>query len=86
MRNKELTAALAALQRVLADPRLEPAHREKLRKGKRELEKIRRSGKLDHNKVFRAVSLLSSTLVERLADTEYPKTPAGTELQRNEHR
>jgi len=72
MKSKELTATLGYLRRVLADPRLETAHREKLQKGQRELEKIRRSGKLDHQKVFRATSLISSALVDMLTDSEIP--------------
>jgi len=67
MKVKELTVTLAYLQRVLTDPRLEPAHRERLRKGRRELERLRRSGKLDR-KVFRATELITATLVEVLSD------------------
>jgi hypothetical protein len=78
MRVKVLTATLAYLQRALADPRLEPAQREKLRKGAKELERLRRSGKLDRSRVFRATMLISSTLVEVLS---LPKAPTQTEAQ-----
>jgi hypothetical protein len=72
MKSRELTATIAILRRLLADPRLETAYRENLRKGLRELEDIRRSGKLDRKKVFRAISLISSTLVEMLPDADVP--------------
>jgi hypothetical protein len=75
MRNKELNASLAALRRILADPRLGTAHLAALRKGQRELESIRKSGKLDQRKVFRAVSLISSTLAEMLLEPEHLTTP-----------
>jgi hypothetical protein len=74
MKDKELIATIVALQRVLANPRLE-AHQESLQKGLKELEKIRRSGKLDRRKVFRATSLITRTLVEMLPDTEPPTGP-----------
>ena len=82
MKDNELTATIAALQRLMAEPRLGTARQERLRKGLKELERIRRSGKLDRRKVFRAVSLISSTLVEMLQDTEPPTTPDNTSAER----
>lgn len=70
MRSTELTAALAGLQRVLADPRVGPVHEERLQKGKKELEKIRRSGKIDHRRLFRIVSLITETLVAVVNDED----------------
>jgi hypothetical protein len=67
MRTKELTASLVILQRVLADPRLEPAQEETLRKGLKELKKVRQSGSMNRSDVFRAVSLISRTLHEVVA-------------------
>jgi predicted RNA binding protein with dsRBD fold (UPF0201 family) len=75
MRSKGLTATLSHLQRLLADPRLEDAHREKLRKGHRELKKARQSGRLDQRKVFSAVSMISETLLEMLTDADSPTAP-----------
>ena len=75
MKNRELAATLAHLKRLLADPRLDNAHWKKLRKGYKELEKVGRSGKLDPRRVFRATELISSTLVEKLQDTELPTQP-----------
>lgn len=68
MRSTELTATLASLKRVLADPRVGPVHEERLQKGRRELEKIGRSGRIDLRRVFRAVSLIAETLVEVVED------------------
>ena len=65
---KGLTETLAALERVSSDPRLEPAHRERLQKAKRELRRIRRSGKLDRREVFRVTALISATLCDALLD------------------
>lgn len=64
MKVKGQTETLAFLERTLSDPRLRPAHREDLRKAKRELQKIMRSGKLDRRQVFRVVALISATLWE----------------------
>ena len=70
MNTHELTPSLALLTRVLADPRLEPAQRERLRKGRCELEKLGKSGKPDRAKVFRTTFLITSTLVEALSGTQ----------------
>lgn len=82
MKNKELTATLVYLKRLLADPRLDAACREKLRKGQRELEEVKRSGKLDRRKVFRATSLITSTLVEKLLDSEFSPSSDSLEVTR----
>jgi hypothetical protein len=66
MYSKELTAILALLQRLLAEPGLEPARRERLRKGRRELKKVKQSGKLDQVRIFRATFMITSTLAEML--------------------
>lgn len=66
MYSKELTAVLAKLQRLLAEPGLEPAHQEWLRKGRRELKIVKRSGKLDQARVFRAIDMITSALVEKV--------------------
>lgn len=66
---KGLTETLTALERVLSDPRPGPAHREGLKKAKRELRRISRSGKLDRRQVFRVTALISATLCEALVLT-----------------
>lgn len=70
MRSKELTVVIAMLQRLLAEPGLEPAHQEWLRKGRRELKKVKQSGKLDQARVFRAVYMITSALAEKLSDSD----------------
>jgi len=70
--SKESTAALAILRRVMAEPGLEQAHREMLRKGAKELEKLSRTGKPNRDKVFRAVFLITSGLLEAKSRTMAP--------------
>jgi hypothetical protein len=72
MRSKDLTATIRSLRRVLADPRLVHTQREKLRKSERELEKLRRSGRIDRSKLFLATSLITDALVEFLPHPEVP--------------
>lgn len=78
---KGLTETLARLERVCSDPRLGPSHREDLRKAKRELKQILRSGKLDRRQIFRVTALitaaLAEALVERAATTPMPKQIGG---------
>jgi hypothetical protein len=72
MRSKDLTATIRSLRRVLADPRLVHTQRERLRKSEKELEKLRRSGKLDRQRLFLATSLITDMLVELLLETDVP--------------
>ena len=64
MKCKELTAALDILKRVLADPRVGRDHRERLKKGLRELEKARRSGpgRLRAEQIFHATAIIAEVL------------------------
>lgn len=66
MKVKGLTETIANLERIASDPTLEPAHSEELRAAKRELQRIKRSGKLDRRQVFRVTALISATLCEAL--------------------
>ena len=75
MKDQELAAVLSYLKRLLADPGLEHAHQEGLRKGVRLLEEISRSGKLDRNKVVRAITLIAGTLVKMRPPAEDPTEP-----------
>jgi hypothetical protein len=70
MRHKGLTTTLAQVKRLMVDPRLEPAHRDMVRKGFKELEKLGRSGRrLDRAKVERATWLILTPFVERLLES-----------------
>lgn len=64
MRQKRVAAALAHLRRVLADPNFEPAQQEMLKKCERELVKFMRSGKLDEQRLYRAIEFISIVLYE----------------------
>lgn len=70
MRSKDLTAALAALKRVLADPRIGPVHKERLQKEQRALERFRRSGRIDQRQVFRVVSSIAEVLAEVISESQ----------------
>lgn len=75
MRNKWLDAALVDVRRMAADPSMEPARQVKLRKAGRELEKVRRSGKLEEKRVFRAVALVSELLLDTTRSAEPNREP-----------
>lgn len=64
MKVKELSAAVAILRRLLADPTLESCCRRKLQRAHRELERLKQSGKLPPRRIFRVVKLVSETLWE----------------------
>ena len=61
---KELSAAVAILKRLAADPTLEQGDRRRLQRAHRELAVLKQSGKLTPRRVFRAVKLISETLWE----------------------
>lgn len=64
MKYQELKQALRLLNKVLADPRLGPDQGQRLQKAKRELEAVARSGKLEKERVFRAVRNITEVLLE----------------------
>ena len=64
MKSKELQQALRLLNKVLDDPRLKPGQEQCLQKGKRELDAVARSGKLDEFRVFRAIEIVTAVLLE----------------------
>lgn len=64
MDNKELKQALRDITKVLCDSRVESGHGDMLRKAKRELEAVLRSGKLDRQRIFRAVEIVAAVLLE----------------------
>ncbi len=66
MKRKTSTAALALLERVAADPALEPAHRRDLLRAKKELQRINRSGKPRKDDVFEIVRIVAGTLCDVL--------------------
>lgn len=64
MKQEELKRALRLLTKVLADPRIGPDQGQRLQKAKRELEVVARSGKLDRERIFRAVEIVTAVLLE----------------------
>jgi hypothetical protein len=64
MKTKELEQALRLITKALADPRVGPGQGDLLRKAKRQLESTARSGKVEHQKIFRAIELISVVLLE----------------------
>jgi hypothetical protein len=68
MQNHELKQALRLITKVLTDSRIGPDQGDKLRRAKRELMTVARSGKLDGNHVFRAVKIVATVLLELIED------------------
>jgi hypothetical protein len=64
MKSKELEQALRLINKVLDDPRVRPGHGDQLRKAKRELVTVARSGKVEQQRVFRAIELIAMVMLE----------------------
>jgi hypothetical protein len=64
MKHAELNEALRMLSKVLNEPRLGHDQGQRLQKAKRELEAVARSGKLERERVFRAVRSVAEVLLE----------------------
>jgi hypothetical protein len=64
MKSRELQQAIRLINKLLDDPRLKPGQSDRLRKGKRELEAVARSGKLDERRIFRAIEIVTTVLLE----------------------
>ena len=73
MRNEELREALRLLTKVLTHPRLGPGQGEQLLRAKRELEAVARSGKFNKERVFRAVVVISTILLELVEAEAVPR-------------
>lgn len=63
----ELNEALRLLAKVQADPRIGPDQGEQLRRAKRELLAVARSGKIDKARVFRVVEIVV-TVLQRIVE------------------
>ena len=64
MKQKELNETRRLITKVLAKPGVGPDQRDRLRKAKREFDKISRSGKLDLGRTFRATESVAAVLLE----------------------
>ena len=66
MKSTELKEALRLITKVLSDSRVRPDQGNHLQRAKRELEAVAQSGKLDKQRVFRAVAMVAKVLLERV--------------------
>ena len=73
MKSEELKQALRLIAKALTDPRLGPGRGDQLRKAKRELMAVARSGKLDGPRVFRAIEIVATVLLEIVEDDATPR-------------
>lgn len=64
MKNEALKETLRLITKVLIDSRVGPGQRDRLERAKRELMAVARSGKLEKEKVFRAVAIVAKVLSE----------------------
>ncbi len=68
MKSIALKEALRLITKVQTNPRVGPGQGDQLQKAKRELESIARSGKLDRQKVFLAIEIVATVLLELVED------------------
>jgi len=73
MTSKQLKAAVRAITSLLNEPRMEPGQRDQLERAKRELGTVERSGKLERDRIFRAVEIVANVALELAADQEARK-------------
>ena len=64
MKSHELKQALRLITKVLTDPRVGPGQGDQLRRAKRELVEVARSGKLYRERIFRAIEIVATVLLE----------------------
>lgn len=64
MKSSELNAARRLITKVLAKPGLDSGQRDRLRRAKRELDRIAQSGKLDRARIFRVTETIADVLLE----------------------
>jgi hypothetical protein len=62
VRNEDAKEALRLITAALNNPRLKPDDGDRLRKSKRELMRIARSGKIERRKLFRVIRIISEIL------------------------
>ena len=64
MKDIELKQVLRSLIKALDDPRFGPDQRMKLQRAKRDLREVAQAGKFDRSKVFRAVEMIATVLLD----------------------
>ena len=68
MKSNELKQALRLITKVLTDPRVGPDQGDQLQRAKRELVAVAQSGKLDKQRIFRAIEIVATVLLELVED------------------
>lgn len=66
MNSKELNATRRLITKVLASPRISQGQRDGLRKAKRQMDRIARSGKLDRRHIFGLTKMIAEILLDAL--------------------
>ena len=64
MKQEALNDALRMVTKMLSNSRLEPGQRDQLERAKRELTNIAGAGKLDRERLFRAVRIIAEVALE----------------------
>jgi hypothetical protein len=65
MKDHELKDALRLITKVQAESKMEPDQWDQLQRAKRELMAVAAAGKLDRQRVFRAVQLIAEVLLKQ---------------------
>ena len=68
MKVEELKQALRLITKVHADPRLGLDQRDQLQRAKRELLVVARSGKVDRQRICRAIEIVAAVLLQIVED------------------
>lgn len=64
MKHSELKEALRLITKVASDPRVNSGQRDQLQKAKRELVTVERSGRQETDRVFRAIEIVTTVLLQ----------------------
>lgn len=69
VKSEKLKEALRLITKVQNDPRLGPGQGNHLQRAKRELEAVAQAGKLDRERLFRAVETVAIVLLQTVQDS-----------------
>jgi hypothetical protein len=64
MKTQELNEARRLITKVLSNPGIETDQQDELRRAKRELDKIARTGKLDRYRIYRVIEKVAAILLD----------------------
>jgi hypothetical protein len=74
MKSEELKEALRLLTKMLTNSKIGPDQGKQLQRARRELTTVARSGKLERERLFRAVEIVSRVMVELVEDEAKPRS------------